>query len=152
MAIGNNSEREKGSRALVTKKRSSFAVPQFEQLVDVSDEDDDEPTMVHTALLGHGLELPEAAHAGEPAEEWHFQISVGMQDLERLAELGLVSRETLAWRPGLPEWKRVEEIPQLELSLQAARSSLRPPRPRSSTSMPAARTITPRHRWPRRSR
>jgi hypothetical protein len=133
MAIG-DSGRQKGSRALVTKKRGALPVPQFDVLPDMGD-DDDEPTMVHTALFDHGrglMQQPEPEPEAEPeaaAEEWHFQISVGPEELLQLAERGLISNETLAWRPGLTEWKRVDEIPQLEERLTALpNGSLLPPR------------------------
>jgi uncharacterized RDD family membrane protein YckC len=66
---------------------------------------------------------------------------ISLADLERLVHAGDVSTETLVWRPGMENWRRLDEIDELN----QLRAALPPPIPKESKPP----IFFPATRWPR---
>lgn len=56
---------------------------------------------------------------GAAAQQWHFAVGeeqrgpVDLTTLAGLAEEGVVTPDTLVWRPGLPDWAPAGDLPEL---------------------------------------
>lgn len=65
--------------------------------------------------------------------EWYYVGHYGqlgpltLEQVNELARDGVISPETFVWRPGMPEWKAAQDVPDLGSSIKLAVTDLLPP-------------------------
>lgn len=69
---------------------------------------------------------PTPKPTSDPPTEWHAVIKgqqagpLGRQTIQKKIELGEITARTFFWKPGMPDWRRAHELPEVTLFFRPA--------------------------------